>query len=471
MPTILGANTLSDDFEITNSLRFDNDSSTQLLFTPSSASNRRTYTVSFWIKRGSVGEQVNMFGTASEGDNVYFESGGKLGFFQEGSSQSYLITNRLFTDPTAWFNIVIAVDTTQGTAADRVKLYINGTQYTWDSSTTYPSQNYQGDINNNQEQKIGNGHHGAIFDGHLAEFNLIDGTALGPTSFGKANDNNVWVPIDTASLTFGTNGYRLEFKQTGTSQNSSGIGADTSGNDNHWAVSNIAADHVSTDTPSNNFCTLNPLTKRPAANGTITEANLEYEASTNDSSIYGTLAIPAGMKVYFEVKLVSNTAQNALGIHNLYDGGDGEFVKGGSEAGTYSLKVRGSANTTQYFNNGSTNNTSTNNYANDTIIGVAVDNSNGQIHYHVDGTYINNSDPTDNNPVALVTGFGGSNEQYLHFSLDTSGGTDPKNQFNFGNPVHSISSSQADDAGYGNFEHDVPAGYYSLCTKNIAEYG
>ena len=182
------------------------------------------------------------------------------------------------------------------------------------------------------------------------------------------------------------------------------------------------------------------------------------------------MAIPPGMKVYFEVKLVSNTAQNAIGIHNVYDGGDGAFIKGGGEAGTYSFKPRGASSVTQYFNNGSATNHSINNVANDTIIGVAVDNANGQIHYSIAGTYINSSDPTDNNPVALVTGFGGANEQYLHFSLDTTS-TQPSNQFNFGSPPYSESGGESDADGHGNFEYEVPSGYFALCTKNLAEYG
>jgi hypothetical protein len=307
----------------------------------------------------------------------------------------------------------------------------------------------------------------------MAEIFFIDGTALNADSFGEFDSlSNIWKPKDCKdNFTFGNNGFYLEFKQSGTGTNSSGIGADTSGNNNHFAVNNLTSLSQSTDTCTNNFCTLNPLTKRSGGNGTLTEGNLQYEASGGDSSVFGTIGIPPGMKVYFEVKLISNTAQNSIGIHNLYDGGDGDFVKGGDEAGTYAYKVRGAANDTQYFNNGSLGGTVVSNYSANTIIGVAVDNENGQIHYSANGTFINSSDPTDNNPVALVTGFGGSNEQYLHFSLDTSGGTNPKNQFNFGSPPYSISSGNSDAEGFGNFEYAVPSGYFALCTKNLAEYG
>jgi len=251
------------------------------------------------------------------------------------------------------------------------------------------------------------------------------------------------------------------------SKASSFIGADVSGQGNHFEESNITALAQSTDTCTNNYNVLNILTSR--GGGTIEEGNLKYTASGSDSSIFGTLGIPPGMKVYFEVKLTNNTAQNAIGIHNQYDPG-GTFVKGGSASGMYSFKPRGSASVTQYFNNGSSTNTSTSNYANDTIIGVAVDNENGQIHYHVNGTYLNSSDPTDNNPAALVTGFGGSSEQYLHFSLDTTT-SQPINQYNFGSPPYNISSGNSDGNGHGNFEYAVPSGYYALNTKNLAEFG
>ena len=284
------------------------------------------------------------------------------------------------------------------------------------------------------------------------------------TSFGEFDeDSGIWKPIDVSGLTFGTNGFYLDF------EDSSNLGNDANGGTDFTEV-NLAATDQSTDTCTNNFCTLNPLTKRPAANGTIAEGNLQYTASTGDSSIFGTMAIPPGMKVYFEVKLVSNTAQNAVGIHNVYDGGDGAFVKGGSEAGTYSFKPRGAASVAQYFNNGSASN-SISHMANGTILGVAIDNENGQIHYNASGTFLNNSDPTDNDPVALVTGFGGASEQYLHFSLDTSGGTETVNQFNFGSPPYSESGGNSDANGHGNFNQAVPSGYFALNTKNLAEHG
>ncbi len=469
--------TQDTSFEITNSLRFDNDTSTQLLFTPSSASNRRTYTISLWVKRGDVGTQYNMFGTASEGDNLYFESGGKLGFFFEGSSESYLITNKLFRDPAAWYNIVIGVDTTDGTAANRVKLYINGSQYTWDSSTTYPSQNYDSDINNNQEQKIGNGHHGALFDGYIADFNLIDGQQLDASSFGETDDNGVWIPKDTKTLTFGTNGYRLEFKQTGTSQNASGIGADTSGQDNHWAVSNFAADHVTTDTPSNNFCTINPIYRDDGNNmvaADFQEANTK-QLTTVDGWKFGrgTFLLNAG-KWYVEFK--ATEAGN---------GQDGNFgivpVEGGVALGNTDdndvfegVRVSFSSSSTvlNKLDTGSATSVFTN-FSSGTIGMMAIDLDNNKLWVGSNGTWYNNNNASTtlssgNHDIALPTQEPG---WLFGTGMSRNGSDNITWEYNWGQPSFSISSTNADANGHGNFEFAVPSGFFAVCTKNLAEHG
>jgi len=464
----------STAYEISNSLRFADG---YLNRTTGTATSDKKLTLSFWLKNSVLGTDRKIIAKYADSNNRFYVDVSSAGNLRTnaiigGTNSFTMITDRVLLDPSAWMHIVLAFDTTQGTAANRIKIYVNGVQETSFSTETYPNQNL--DLYWNSAENAGYiGYYRsgdtALGIGYLADLNFIDGAQKEASDFGRTDGNGVWVPKKYLG-TYGDEGFFLEFQQTGTSANASGKGADTSGNTNHFDDNSMATTDVTTDTPTNNYCTLNPLTKRPAANGTITESNMEYEASTNDSSIYGTMGIPPGMKVYFEVKLVSNTAQNGIGIHNLYDGGDGDFVKGGSEAGTFSFKPRGAANVTQYFNNGNTNNTSVNNYANDTIIGVAVDNANGQIHYHVDGTYLNNSDPTDNDPVALVTGHDETKEQYLHFSLDTTT-TQPKNQFNFGNPVHSISSANADANGHGSFEFAVPSGYFALNSKNLAEHG
>jgi len=463
------AGTSDSGFNVDNSLRFDSGSSDYLNRTPGSTSDTKTWTWSSWIKFNSINPDVNswIFGaysSASLNTKIYLDINNNINVHTEGGGTVYRVqTDAVFRDFSAWYHVCVAFDTTQGTEANRIKIYVNETQQSLtEEASGYPPADWDGIVNNSSHaHNIGYGVEGSVyFDGYLCETVFIDGLALTPTDFGEFDeDSGIWKPIDVSGLTFGTNGFYLDF------ENSGALGDDVSGNGNDFTVNNLTAIDQSTDTCTNNYCTLNPLTAR--GGGTFEEGNLKYTASTGDSSIFGTIGIPPGMKVYFEVKLVNNTAQNAIGIHNEYDPG-GTFVKGGSASGMYSFKPRGSASVTQYFNNGSSTNTATSNYANDTIIGVAVDNENGQIHYHVNGTYINSSDPTDNNPAALVTGFGGSSEQYLHFSLDTTT-SQPINQFNFGSPPYTISSGNLDENNHGNFEYAVPSGYLSLCTKNLSE--
>ena len=458
-----GANSDSGAYQIDNSLKFNRGGSSKLGITPGSAGNRKIYTISFWVKRSDVSAQQNIFGTASEGDTLYFDGGDKLRFFQNGSSSSYLGTNRLFRDPAAWYHIVLAVDTNQGTAANRVKLYINGSQYTWDASTTYPAEDYEGDFNNTaDEHMIGNGHHGNYFDGYLADFYFIDGTQYAASTFGETNDNGVWVPIK-ASPTFGTNGFFMEFQQTGTSANASGMGADTSGNDNHLTPTNLTAEDVTTDTPTNNFCTLNPLNPTES-NASFSEGNLRFTNALNSSPHHalanGTMAVANG-KWYWEVK-VDDVGGTAMSI-------------GAIEVTEFAKNDFTGDNGVGYFNNGNfhyrgTEDSDPNTYTTNDIIGVALDMDNRAIYFHKNGTYEDSGDPTSG---SSRTGAAGGT---LHASNVTmvpavSNYDSGACNVNFGNPAFSISSGNADANGYGNFEYAVPSGYYALCTKNLAEFG
>jgi len=173
---------------IEGSLRFNDDDSAYLSWTPDSAGNRKTWTLSLWTKRGRVDNaNTELFGTASEGDKLAF-SDSRIFWFNNGSASSYLSTTALFRDPSAWYHIVLAFDTTQATASNRVKLYVNGERIAFDNNTTFPSQNYDGDINNAEAQFIGMGHSGtgSSYDGYMAEVHFIDGQS------------------DTASITSGS---------------------------------------------------------------------------------------------------------------------------------------------------------------------------------------------------------------------------------------------------------------------------
>ena len=268
---------------ISNSLRLNDGDSPHLAITPGSAGNRRTFTWSAWIKLGDLAngtDQITLFDASSSSSEQHgiVYSGQQFYVFGYTSSFTYrkLLTAQ-HRDPSAWMNLVVAFDTTDGTAADRIKIYVNGTRQTDFSGTnTNPSQNYDTGFNNTVAHGLGGRIYDTAnyFDGYISEVNLIDGTALGPDSFGQTKDG-IWIPKNTSGLTFGTNGFRLEFKQTGTSQNASGIGADTSGETNHLSVTNLVAGDVMADSPTNNFATFNPLNLPAAA--VLSEGNLPID--------------------------------------------------------------------------------------------------------------------------------------------------------------------------------------------------
>ena len=238
------------DFEISRSLRFNSADSANLSRTPSSASNRRTWTWSGWVKRSQLGvTQGRLFGGGtSDYFDLYFPSGDELRVLWTGNSLT--TTTAVFRDPSAWYHIVLAVDTTQSTANDRIKLYVNGALQ--DRASTNPSQNYDTAVNNNVEHHIGRyaGSGGSsYFNGYLAEVNFIDGSALDPTSFG-AFDSGVWRPKDTDGLTFGTNGFRLQFADN---SSNAALGTDSSGNSNTWSVNNLTTAAALNPTAQQNF--------------------------------------------------------------------------------------------------------------------------------------------------------------------------------------------------------------------------
>tara|TARA_Y100000991_G_scaffold571_1_gene466 strand:- start:32428 stop:35664 length:3237 start_codon:yes stop_codon:yes gene_type:complete len=186
------------DHQVDRSLRFNSADSAYLSRTPSTAGNGKTWTLSTWVKTSSNGSLL-CNGVASSGDNgiyVQYSSNTLYVGTWTTSWQWNLITNRVFRDPSAWHHVVVAVDTTQSTTSDRVKIYINGVQETSFSTATYPSQNYDTLVNNTALHAIGRFGNltSGYFDGYLADYHFIDGQALAPTDFGELDSNNVWNP-------------------------------------------------------------------------------------------------------------------------------------------------------------------------------------------------------------------------------------------------------------------------------------
>jgi len=256
-PLLLGQ-TGTGDFSIERSLRFNSADSAYLNRTPSAAGNRKTFTFSCWVKRvKDDATPVNIFAAGANNFRIAFGVGttaylqvydynGSSFNLAKGSAASY-------RDFSAWYHIVVAIDTTDATADDRVKMYINGTRITdFYSTNVNPSQNLDTYVNNSSNAHnigwLGTGNY--YLDAYLAEVNFIDGQALDPTSFGQADANGVWQAKDTSGLTFGTNGFRLKFADN---SSNAALGTDSSGNSNTWTVNNLSVGAVSNLTAKQNF--------------------------------------------------------------------------------------------------------------------------------------------------------------------------------------------------------------------------
>ena len=462
-----------EQYEISNSLRFNDGDNPKLAITPSSEGDRRTWTWSGWVKRSSgFGTEQNLFsagsGSGSNGENEFqliFGSDNKLSVSSAAVGTGS--TSGLFRDPSAWYHIVLAVDTTDGTAANRTKMYVNGNQETLDSAL-YSQQNTQTPVNDDVEHRIGKRlrNDNNPFDGYMTEVHLIDGAAKAPTDFGRFDDNGVWIPKRYTG-THGTNGFFLEFKQTGTSANSSGIGADTSGNDNHFAVTNLAATDVTEDTCTNNFATLNPLDRAIENNSggiTLSEGNLEAVGVNggNRSRVQSTIGVSSG-KWYAEFKIKNgNDHKTQLGI---IDARGSSANHGGVNHG---LEYRPNDDQIQIYDGGSNgaSQTSLTGAANNDIVGIAldVDATTPTVQFYLQGSALGNAANYDLTIEDRTFFF------YVRDGSD-SGSDEPHYVCNFGNIPSTVSSPNTDANGYGKFYYAPPSGYFALCTKNLAEFG
>ena len=481
---VVGGDGKPTGYDIDNSLRFNtaDDAFMQRTFT---AGTRTKFTISCWVKRGNLSGKPNddphriidAFKDANNVSNFFFETDDTLRFFHKSAGTTYanVVTNRLFRDPSAWYHLVCAVDTTQSTESNRIKFYVNGVQET--SFSTYSVlENLATFFNDNtrictvgaKDSSSGEKDH---FDGYMADFYYVDNQQYDQTYFGETNDNGVWIPVEKGkgaggNLTFGTNGFFLEFQQTGTSANSSGMGADTSGNDLHLTPNNLAAVDVTTDTPTNNFCTLNPLSAGSdmRANGSFKEGNCELVngdtgGEANGQKCQGTMGFANG-KWYWEVKLISNTMTAGIVDSSIQTSSD--INLGSKNAVTYDSET-GAINN---INGAVQGETVSSQYDDGDIIGVAVDADNGAVYFSKNNTYQNSGNPTSGASKTGGATFTLGN-QMLPLAADNSSASAGNHQYNFGNAPFSISSGNT-DGKYGNFEYAPPSGYYALCTKRLA---
>ena len=470
LPTIATGNVgsaLAGEYEVANSLRFNDDSSDTLtLAEVDPAGNRKTFTLSVWVKRCKLGTEQAIYShyyNTSYYNHLRFGTGDQIEYYDivNGTYNISLETNRKFRDTSAWYHIVVRIDTTQSTEADRVRLYINGVQETSFATMNYPSQDATLMVDGGAGYTNFIGQRGGnvmYFDGYMAEFFKIQGTSYAPTEFGEFDsDTGIWKPKE-ADVTFGSKGVFLDF------EDSSALGNDVSGNNNDFTVNNLTSIDQTTDTCTNNFCTLNSLHfgSGSISNTSLSEGNLKF-VSTQGGSPYpyyiSTMAVSQG-KWYAEFKFVSSDS-GTVGIGN---GVADQYA--GNNAYDYSYYFDG-----RLYNGGSSESTGYSAISNNDILGCALDLDNNKIYFHINGTYQASGDPTAGSGGKSITAAASNGTGVYHFEVGDSGANQPTIECNFGNPTFSISSGNSDANGYGNFEYAVPSGYYSLCTKNLAEYG
>ena len=480
-----GANTLDTSYSVENSARFDNAGGDALGGTFGTPTNAKTWTLSMWHKKSSgttSGGQV-LFGARSGYENFFLHEE-TIRIDWNNASGGTINWAPFIRDHSAWYHIVLAHDASQSTDTNRAKLYINGTQITTLRSgvtATWPNQNLETGYNVNGVAFYVSSYNGsaAEINGYLADVAFIDGSQLAASSFGETDDNGVWVPKEFKDdVTFGNNGFYLEFKQTGTGTDANGIGADTSGNDNHLAVTNLTSASICTDTPTNNFATLNPLyVNRNIDSGYVySEGNtrIAWTSNNDDKSLAtSTIGVTKG-KWYFEAKTI-DVSRGIIGVGDMTQ--MAQFTDAFYDNDpSYGMGV--------YLPNGNLqeNNTSAADWSSDVsdndICMLALDMDNHRCWFGINGTWQDSGDPTSGS-----TGTGDmttqiSDQSHINtgefifpFFGDVSGTEKTDISVNFGNPSFAISSGNADANGYGNFEYAPPSGFYALCSKNLAEFG
>jgi hypothetical protein len=430
---------------LNNSLRFRSSASAYLSRTPTVAGNRRTWTMSMWFKLGALPTtDNNLYRSSSDaGANqiwAYFNSSSSnaLTFGIRISSTNYQVTlSPLYRDPSAWYHLVWAVDTTQATDSNRSKIYINGQQVTNFQASSYPPQNSDTSTNSTGQHSFASTvTGGGYFDGYMTEINFIDGQALEPYYFGNNDANGVWKPIQYKG-TYGTNGFYLTF---GNTTSTTTLGYDTSGNNNNWTTNNISLTAGSTydamkDVPTNtsatvaNYCTLNPL--ESFTNPVPQQANLYFNGA-DYSQIKGTFWVSTG-KWYFEWVSVSGSLPAYVGVSNA-------SITSNTNVTTSGISWYGHSNS-YYKNFTGTSLVSASAISVGDIIGVAFDCDAGTVAYYKNNTLVHTDTTlTPNQLVAptLIATFSG-------------GGWSPA-AFNFGQRP---------------FAYTPPTGFVALNTFNL----
>ena len=448
--------------------------------TAGTPTSKKKFTFSLWYKKpmvrdhGSTTSDMCFFNSAASNDNrltFYINQENspydqlRLTGRNGGSSVLDLRTTTELEDIASWYHIVAKVDTTQSTNTNRAKLYINGVEQPLDTNS-YPNQDVELEIQHTPYLLSYSGS-GNYVEGTVSHFHYCDGYAYDASSFGEFNaTSGIWTPKTAPSVTYGTNGFFLKF------DNSGAMGTDSSGQSNTLAVSGTFLQVQ--DTPTNLFATLNNLDcSSMAENATFSHNNLTVQAAGSNYRPFGsTIGVNKG-KWYAEFKTNTANNDNVVGIFSNYGTANGDWTgKTAHNYAWYNTTVSGDAGNL-WSNNARVQN-AIGTYTTNDIISVAIDCDNNKLYLAKNGTYVSSQNPsTGANGFTITDPFETPAGCYFFCALDW-GGTRTLWNCNFGLGyfgTSAVASANADANGHGAMEYAVPTGFYTLCTKNLKEFG
>ena len=475
-------------YAIDQSIRFNDDDSPSLDKTYSGAGSRTTFTFSCWFKLGGYfsGTGAMPFfngGTGASdtgwtGVGIRYDGSG-AGIAVQGYNTNWKITTRKFRDHSAWYHLVAVWDTTNAVASERVRIYINGQRETDFSTSNDPSASAQAGIGQAVKHSIGYQSRSVGYsyaDMYMAELVYIDGTALDPSSFGEYNSSGIWIPKDVSELTFGTNGFHID------GRDSADLGDDESGNGNDFTTSGLAAHDQVADSPTNNFAVINSVYSTRTTSGagsthTIEDGNLYQQADSYSTSNYGTRPFTVQPlnrgKWYFEFE--GNTEAGGGNLVHVVISEEEAFyaAQGAQSTNRYGLYLEAGSAMYILYPGASRQETNAPIAQYTKIIGCAIDFDNAKMYFFVDGVEIYGQDIAAGTAATNLSGWSTSSNWIIQFATVVASDNSARSNimFNFGQEGTFSGTQSAggnsDGNGIGNFKHSVPSGYLALCTSNL----
>jgi hypothetical protein len=437
---------------IDQSIRF-NDNDTAHMTRTFGSGNQKVWTMSFWVKRANLGTGQRIISRRTGGGSTT----ATMGFlvttdqfdFYDPSNGGQLITDAVFRDSSAWYNFVINYEASNSIQSERLRIYVNGTRQTFTTNVAISDAN--GNFNAAVVHAIGKYQYNntEYLDGYLAEIVWIDGTALDPSSFAEENENGIWIPKDVSELTFGTNGFHID------GRDSADLGDDESGNGNDFTTSGLAAHDQVSDSPSNNFCTYNSIQLQSGA--TLSDGNLDAVSSGSSwRNVHSTIGVSSG-KWYWEVKadVIDSTESWIAGIQETsFESKSNYWWQAGYTASTSGIVFGVLDNNYKVTN--TTRTSFTHDIAQGDIVQFQLNLDDNELTVLVDGVskgkiYDITADTEYTPAVCLYN----TSSATINFGQEgTFGGTE-------------TAGGNSDGNGVGNFKYSVPSGYLALCTKNL----